>query len=360
MDSPVVELSNAVKLYPMGRLLRNRGSAVRAVDDVSLQVRAGDSMALVGESGSGKTTIGRIIVGLEQLTAGSVTFQGQPLDRLGRADRRAWRRDVQMIFQDPYASLDPRYRIFDVVAEGPRASGISGRGALRDTVEAALRLSGLDATDDMLQRYPHELSGGQRQRVAIARAIVLRPRVLVADEPVSMLDISVRAGILRSIELLRNELSLTLIFITHDLAVARYVSQTMKVMYLGRVVESAPSDVIITEPLHPYTQLLLAACPDVHERAKPVANAPAGRGSLLAPSVGCRFAARCPLATDVCRSVEPDLVEVAPERFVACHRAGELVDWASPALAASGSGSDAAGREGRTGGPIESWTSGEW
>jgi peptide/nickel transport system ATP-binding protein len=301
-------------------------------------VEAGAAVALVGESGSGKTTIGRIIVGLEQLTAGTVSFQGRPLDRWSRADRRTWRRDVQMIFQDPYASLDPRYRVFDVVAEGPRANGIRGKGALRETVEAALRLSGLDATDDMMQRYPHELSGGQRQRVAIARAIVLRPRVLVADEPVSMLDISVRAGILRSIELLRQELSLTLIFITHDLAVARYVSETMKVMYLGRIVESAPSDVIITEPLHPYTQLLLAACPDVHDRSKPVPNAPAGRGSLLAPSTGCRFAPRCPLATDLCRSVEPELVEAAPQRFVACHRAGDRADWTGQVATVSGSG----------------------
>jgi oligopeptide transport system ATP-binding protein len=324
MSDSVLEARDLVKDY--GRL--------RAVNGVSLRLDRGETLGIVGESGCGKSTLARMLTAHEHPTSGSVALLGQQLNRLtGRALRKA-RRDIQLVFQDPYASLDPRMTVGDQVREPLVVHrGLVPRARVQDRVRELFRLVGLDG--DHLRRYPHELSGGQRQRVGIARALAVRPQVLVCDEAVSALDVSVQAQILSLLARLRDELGLAYVFISHDLAVVRYLADQVAVMYLGSVVEAGPAGQVYDDPRHPYTRALLAAAPTPdpsrRQRSLPLPE-PLLEGeppSPLSPPTGCAFHPRCPLADDECRVTAPDLLEVpspaelagAPGRQVACHRA---------------------------------------
>jgi peptide/nickel transport system ATP-binding protein len=300
---------------------RLRGSwgprrVVRAAEDVSLELRAGQVSAVVGESGSGKTTVARMLARLVRPTAGEILLDGQPV---GRGSVQAYRHQVQIVFQDPFASLNP---IHDVRYHLSRPLRIHrqarGRAGVNEAVEALLARVKLEPADQFAGKLPHELSGGQRQRVAIARALAAGPSVLLADEPVSMLDVSIRLGILNLLGDLRDTEGMAILYVTHDIASARYFADTMTVMYAGRTVESGPSAEVTDHPSHPYTQLLLAAAPDP-ERASPAALL--GRGaipSLVNPPSGCRFHPRCPFAMPVCRTQRPPDVPVGPGHVAAC------------------------------------------
>src|SRR5207248_3114298 len=291
-----------------------RRVAIRAVDDVSIRLDAGKVTALVGESGAGKTTVGRLLAQVVRPDAGRVLLDGKPAPA-GRP--RSYAAQVQMVFQDPFASLNPVYRIRHHLARPLQIHGFV-TGDIDAAVADLLRRVALKPPDQFASKFPHELSGGQRQRVAIARALAVRPRVLIADEPVSMLDVSIRLGVLNLLADLRDEERLAILYVTHDIASARYLADTISVMYAGQLVESAPSVQLTDPPAHPYTQLLLAAAPDPDRVEAP---ALAGRGappSLLAPPSGCRFHPRCPYVMEICRSQVPPRVAVAADHSAAC------------------------------------------
>ncbi len=337
----LMRATDVVKHFPVrGALLQRRSErpVVHAVDGVSLEIRKGETLGVVGESGCGKSTLGRCLVRLTDLTAGSVEFSGQDITSLSRRRLRPVRRHVQLVFQDPYASLNPRRRIGDVIAEPLQLHGTGSSHGVRQRVDELLELVGLSATH--ADRYPHEFSGGQRQRVGIARALAMNPQLIVADEPVSALDVSIQAQVLNLFSDLQDELGLTYVFIAHDLGVVRHVSDRIAVMYLGEVVELADADALYDAPAHPYTEALLSAAPEIDDGTGPL---PRERIVLTGdvpnpvdkPS-GCAFHPRCPYAIDRCRTQRPALREVAPGRVVACHL--PLVDAtgapAEPALAA--------------------------
>lgn len=281
-----------------------------AVDDVSFSVDTGETVALVGESGCGKTTTGRIVVKLETPTAGSIKIAGDDMLQLNREGEKNFRRRVSMIFQDPFESLNPRFNIMRSVREPLDIHSEISREEKEEAVKRALREVGINPPEAFLKRYPHELSGGQRQRVAIARALVLKPNVIVADEPCSMLDVSIRAGILTLLKKLKDEMDLSMLYIAHDLSEARYISDRMAVMYLGRIVETGDTEDVLNDPRHPYTKALIAAVPDINpdiyrEEFSIKGDIP----SAIDLPKGCRFNPRCPYAFDRCREEEPGLIE---------------------------------------------------
>ncbi|MHB1533060.1 MAG: ABC transporter ATP-binding protein [Acidimicrobiales bacterium] len=300
---------------------RSPARVVHAVCDVDLEVRRGETLGLVGESGCGKSTLGRMLVGLVQPSGGRLCFAGADVTIPGSSGRTLLRRR-QMVFQDPMGSLDPGMKLGASIEEGLAIHKIGSRSERRDRVVTLLREVGL--APDMADRYPHECSGGERQRVGIARALAVEPEFVVADEPVSALDVSVQAQLLNLLVRLKGELGLTLVFIGHNLAVVGYVSDRIAVMYLGKVVELADASDFFTSPLHPYTVALLEAVP---RRGEGEAASVPIRGELASavdPPSGCRYRTRCPMAGDICRDVVPPLMEAAPEHWVACHFAGQM------------------------------------
>ena len=306
------------KYFPAGRgrLLRRSHGWIKALDGVSLEVAEGETLGIVGESGSGKTTLARLVLLLERPTAGSLLFDGQAIDTFGRADLARYRRAVQAVFQDPFSSLDPRMRVEHIVAE-PLTNG-AGRAAARDRVAEVLELVGLRRDSGAL--YPHEFSGGQRQRIAIARALVTTPRLIVLDEPVSALDVSIRAQILNLLKGLQERLGLAYVMISHDLAAARYLATRLAVMYAGQLVETGDCEAIYREPLHPYTQALLSAALPLHPSARRRRIVLTGEvPNPMSPPDGCRFHPRCPSAMPQCRTTVPAWTEVKPGRLTACH-----------------------------------------
>ncbi len=302
-----------------GALGRQRAT-IRAVDGVDLAIEPGETLGLVGESGCGKTTLGNAVLGIVRPTGGTVVFEGTDLAGLDADGLRRARRHMQMIFQDPDASLNPRMRVGDSIGEPLLVRGLLRGAALRARVASLLEQVGLDAAYHA--RYPHEFSGGQRQRVGIARALALEPRLVVCDEPVSALDVSVRSQILNLLVDLQRRLGMAYLFISHDLSVVRHVSDRVAVMYLGRVVEEAPRDALFARPLHPYTEALMSAIPVPDPGRQRSRAAIVLQGELPRPTEapgGCPFHTRCPLVADVCRRVTPVLEEKAPAHFAACH-----------------------------------------
>jgi oligopeptide/dipeptide ABC transporter ATP-binding protein len=308
------------KHFPAGRgmALGRARSWIRAVDGVSVHVAEGETLGIVGESGSGKTTLARIFLLLERPTAGTLLFDRQPTETFTRADLARYRRAVQAVFQDPYSSLDPRMRVEQIVAEPlPRADG-GGRAEARERVAEVLRLVGLRPDSGAL--YPHEFSGGQRQRIAIARALVTTPRLVMLDEPVSALDVSIRAQILNLLKGLQEKLGLAYVMISHDLAAARYLATRLAVMYAGQIVETGECEAVYAEPLHPYTQALLSAALPLHPGARRSRIVLTGEvPNPMSPPPGCRFHPRCPQALARCRTTAPEWKEARPGRLTACH-----------------------------------------
>jgi oligopeptide/dipeptide ABC transporter ATP-binding protein len=319
----LLSVSNLVKHYPVRKgLLRREVARVRAVDGVSFDVRAGETFGLVGESGCGKTTAGRTILRLIEPTSGTVSFAGEDVSRLRGSALKAMRRNMQIIFQDPFGSLDPRMPVGSIIAEGLVVHGIGDRAERDALVKQAMQQVGL--RPEYARRYPHEFSGGQRQRIGIARTLVLRPKLIVCDEPVSALDVSIQSQVLNLLKDIQRDLGLTYIFIAHNLAVVKYIASRVGVMYLGKLVETASSDDLYREPLHPYTRALLSAIP---QAKPPLPGAPRRERivlggdvpSALNPPSGCRFHTRCPVAMDRCRTEEPVTRDMGGGHTVACH-----------------------------------------
>ncbi|MCL4554226.1 MAG: dipeptide ABC transporter ATP-binding protein [Actinobacteria bacterium] len=332
----ILRVESLRKHFPVeqGMFSSHLGRKVYAVDDVSFSVNEGETLGLVGESGCGKSTTGRCVTRLLEKTSGSVTFEGAEIGKLGGKALKAFRRDVQIIFQDPYASLNPRMTIGEIVREPLSVHGIGTRDERRAQVKELLEVVGLNP--EHVNRFPHEFSGGQRQRIGIARALALRPKLIVCDEPVSALDVSIQAQIINLLEDLQKTFGLTYLFIAHDLSVVRHISDRIAVMYLGKIVESGDWRGVYDTPHHPYTQSLLSAAP------LPDPKAQRSRGRIILhgdvpspidPPSGCRFHTRCPIAQfPQCAEIEPPLAEVAPGHLAACHFAKPLpIDTESPA-----------------------------
>ncbi len=318
MTEPLLSVENLTVEYPVG------GRSLFAVSDVSLTVARGETLGLVGESGCGKSTLGRAVLQLRRPTGGKVTFDGTELTSLGSEAMRLMRRRLQLIFQDPIASLNPRRCIGDIVAEPLIIIGVKDRAERDRRVREVLIAVGLDP-DQAMGRLPHEFSGGQCQRISIARALILEPELVICDEPVSALDVSIRAQILNLLEEMKRRYGLTLLFIAHDLAVVKAVSDRIAVMYLGKLCEVAPTEQLFARPAHPYTALLLDAIPVPDPTVRPSVNVPIGEPpSPLDPPSGCRFRTRCPRADAVCAGVVPELREIGMGQFAACHH--PLVD----------------------------------
>ena len=321
----LVRIEDVTKHFPIGAGLFG-GQAVRAVDGVSFEVRAGETLGLVGESGCGKSTLGRVIAQLHPATGGHVFFKDQDLVELKGEKLRLMRQQMQMIFQDPYASLNPRQTVGDVIAEPLQNFGLGNRREREKRVAEVMRVCGLNP--GFVNRYPHEFSGGQRQRIGIARAIVLNPTFIVADEPISALDVSIQAQIVNLMEDLQDQFSLTYLFIAHDLSVVRHISDRVAVMYLGKIVEIADSKQIYANPLHPYTKALLSSIPipdpDREAERKPILLTGEIPSPVNPPS-GCRFHTRCPIAQfPICSEQEPPLELKEDGHKAACHFAGQL------------------------------------
>ncbi|HXY99294.1 MAG TPA: dipeptide ABC transporter ATP-binding protein [Stellaceae bacterium] len=316
---PLLEVEGLKKYFPVHRgVLARVAGQVHAVDGIGFTIAEGETLGLVGESGCGKSTAGKTILKLIEPTAGMVKLRGERIDHLGPREMRPYRRELQVVFQDPYASLNPRLSAGEIVAEPLVNFGVMRGAALKERVAELFAKVGL--RPEAMRRYPHEFSGGQRQRIGIARALALEPRLIVCDEPVSALDVSVQAQVVNLLRDLQQELHLSYLFVAHDLAVVEHISHRVAVMYLGKIVELAPKDALFSAPLHPYTEALLSAVPlpDPEARRKRIilsGEVP----SPINPPVGCRFHTRCPYAEERCRIEEPALRAVAPGRLVACH-----------------------------------------
>ncbi|MGH7814657.1 MAG: ABC transporter ATP-binding protein [Candidatus Binataceae bacterium] len=319
-DAPLVRTAALTKEFPAGAggIFGAHPQTVKAVTAVSLEIARGETLGLVGESGSGKSTLGRLILRLLEPTSGAVFFEGRDLSALGRAEMRALRREMQLVFQDPYASLNPRMRVRSIVGEGIEIHRLARGREKEERIVKLLEMVGLDA--DALDRYPHEFSGGQRQRAGIARALAVGPRFIVLDEPVSALDVSIQAQIVNLLQDLQEQLNLTYLFIAHDLRVVEHISRRVAIMYLGKIVELASRDDLYRDPHHPYTRALLSAIPAVDQTQKPERiKLPGEMPSPVDPPPGCAFHPRCPYAKDVCRRVEPPLETGRGGHAVACH-----------------------------------------
>lgn len=326
VEEEILRVEHLKMHFPVTRgLLKRQIGSVYAVDDVSFMVKRGQTLGIVGESGSGKSTIGNCVMRVYDLTDGSICFDGQEISRLEKRKLRGLRKRLQMITQDPYASLDPRKSIRDILLEGPRIQQIPySREEQSDLVARLLMLVGLNP--EFADRYPHEFSGGQRQRVSIARALAVNPAFLVCDEIVSALDVSIQAQIVGLMQSLQANLGLTYIFIGHDLSVVRHISDQVAVLYLGKIMELTSSDELYAHPLHPYTQALISAAPIPNPTADRTRERILLTGEIpspIHPPRGCRFCTRCPYADERCRNETPALREAAPEHAVACHRVSE-------------------------------------
>jgi oligopeptide/dipeptide ABC transporter ATP-binding protein len=317
----LLKVTGLVKHFAIRRgLLQRQVGAVQAVDGLDFTVRKGETLSLVGESGCGKTTTGRLLTRLEEPTAGEIIFEGHDITHMSEGRMRPLRRDVQMIFQDPYSSLNPRHTVGKIVGAPYRLQNVKTKGGTKKAVQALLELVGL--SPEHYNRYPHEFSGGQRQRIGIARTLALRPKLIIADEPVSALDVSIQAQVVNLLEDLQDEFDLTYVMIAHDLSVVRHVSDRVAVMYLGKIVEIGDRISIYERPMHPYTVALLSAVPipdtkrrTKRERIRLTGDVP----SPINPPPACRFHTRCWKAQDICRQTEPPLLELAPGQRVACH-----------------------------------------
>jgi oligopeptide/dipeptide ABC transporter ATP-binding protein len=321
MTETLLEAHDLVKHFAVrGTAFSRGGEVVHAVDGVSLEVKSGETLGVVGESGCGKSTLGRLLVRLHEPTGGTVRFRGRDITTLSRRQLRPFRREMQMIFQDPYASLNPRKRVGQILEDPFQIHDRLTRAELRRRVTELLEIVGL--SPDHVNRYPHEFSGGQRQRIGVARALALNPKLIVADEPVSALDVSIQAQVINLLDDLQHDFDLTYVFIAHDLGVVHHVSDRIAVMYLGVVVEVGPSDELFLRPVHPYTEALLSAIPaiegeDAGRRERIVLEGEVP--SPVAPPAGCRFHPRCRYATDICRVERPPLADHGGGRFAACH-----------------------------------------
>jgi peptide/nickel transport system ATP-binding protein len=320
VSEPLIRTEGLTRHFSVGKLFSRQ--VLHAVDDVSLTIGRGEIVALVGESGSGKSTIARLLARVYKPTSGEIYFEGRPLSSLRtRKDRLAYCSDVPMVFQDPYSSINPAYRVSHGIKRALRLhSEATGRGTRKNEVERVLGSVGLVPSGSMAGKFPHELSGGQRQRVGFAQALAFSPKLIIADEPVSMLDVSIRLGLLNLMNELREREGVSFLYITHDIASARYLADRVLVMYAGHLVEEGPTEDVIQRPKHPYTQLLLSAVPDPRAPLGVLDAADVGEPpKVVNPKEGCRFRPRCPYAIAECETVTPLLRDIGPGRLVACH-----------------------------------------
>jgi oligopeptide transport system ATP-binding protein len=320
MADILLRVDNLVKHFPImqGSIIQRKTGAVHAVDGLNFDVHKGETLGLVGESGCGKSTTGKLIMGLEKPTSGAIFFDERNIVGMSKGNLRRVRREVQMVFQDPYSSLNPRMTVAKLIGEPFRIHRICEKGERQNRVLELMEQVGIDKTH--ASRYPHEFSGGQRQRIGIARALAVRPQLLICDEPVSALDVSIQAQVINLLQDLQEELALTYIFISHDLAVVRHISNRVAVMYLGKIVELAPTAALYSAPRHPYTQALMAAIPIANPKAKKDRRLLQGDvPSPIDPPSGCRFHPRCSSAQKICSRIEPDFVDFGNGHYCACH-----------------------------------------
>lgn len=316
-NKPILEVKNVKKYFP-----HNKNEYVKAVDEISFQIFEGETFGLVGESGSGKSTLGKVIAGILPATDGKIIYNGQSLDAFKGSEKKRVNREIQMIFQDPQTSLNPRMRISDIIAEGIDAHKLASGKKRKELIDALMKQVGLNP--DFVKRYPREFSGGQRQRIGIARALAVNPKFIVADEPISALDVSIQAQVINLFEDLRRDNELTYLFIAHDLSMVKYISDRIGVMYLGKMMEVAKSEDLFANTLHPYTRALISAIPSIERANNPKIEKErillkGEPPNPLNPPSGCHFRTRCPLAMDICKEQIPKMQEVDEKHWVACH-----------------------------------------